>query len=251
MSGMRRGDRRTNSDDNAVRNPRSRQQEPPSPHDIKIRIATLQAQRDEAQQIAKAKEKEAQEAQRLYLEEQQQRQSTLALYQEEQQRYQSTLTLYQEEQQRYQSTLVLYEEAQTQVQTYLTFYEQEKVRNNELLAQYETARTERDRYLMLYNETQAELKLERRSKAGIKGWETRRKRENERLKREIADMAIVLRDSLERKEAAIAHLEELANRMDRIQNLVDSVEDNSDNNPIGLLQKFKLIWQAVKDILAE
>jgi hypothetical protein len=39
--------------------------------------------------------------------------------------------------------------------------------------------------------------------------------------------------------------------MDRIQTLVDSVEEDSQSNPLSLLQKFKRIWQAVKDILAE
>lgn len=128
-----------------------------------------------------------------------------------------------EEQQRYQSTLVLFQKAQA----------------------------ERDQYFTLYNEAQAELKFERRSKASIKGWETRRKRENERLKQEIGEMVVLLRDSIERKDQAIGHLEEMATRMDRIQNLVDSVEDTTDTTPIGMVQKFKRIWDAIREILAE
>jgi hypothetical protein len=103
----------------------------------------------------------------------------------------------------------------------------------------------------LYTEAQAELKQERRSKAGIKSWETRRKRENERLKQEIGEMTLLLRDSLERKDAAINNLEALADRMDRIQHLVDSVEGETTNNPVGLVQKMNRIWRAIKDILAE
>ncbi len=106
-------------------------------------------------------------------------------------------------------------------------------------------------YLGLYNETKAELKHERRSKASIKGWETRRKAENERLKREIAQMVVLLRQSLESKDEAVNSLYVVAERMDRIQSLVDSVEEETTNNPMGLVQKFKRIWLAIKDILSE
>lgn len=198
---------------------------------------TLRSQRDEALQSAE-------QTHHLYLEEQK---KSL----EEQQRYRSTLTLYQEAKQQYESTQVLYQEAQDKAQSYLVLYDEAKARNSELFAQYETVQTERDQYLVLYNEAQGQLKFERRSKASIKGWETRRKRENELLKREIAEMTLLLRDSLERKEAAIDQLEELASRMDRIQTLVDSVGEETSTNPVGLLQKFKRIWQAIQDILAE
>ncbi|MBD2463847.1 hypothetical protein H6G89_22865 [Oscillatoria sp. FACHB-1407] len=156
-----------------------------------------------------------------------------------------------EAQQQYKSTLVLYEEAQSQAQSYLVLYNEEQAKSSELLVKYEQAQVETQHYITLYNESQSQLKFERRSKAGIKSWETRRKRENERLKQEIGEMALLLRDSLERKDEAISNLESLADRMDRIQNLVDSVEDTSEGNPLGLLQKLKRIWQAVKDILAE
>lgn len=220
---MRRADRRDDSRDNSERNPQSKQSEPISAHESRQLLMTLRAQKNELQQKVQETEQQAEQTRHLYL----------------------------EEQQRYQTTLTLYQEVQTQAQSYLTLYDQEKARSSELLVKYETAQAEREQYLTLYNEAHTQLKFERRSKAGIKGWETRRKRENELLKREIAEMTILLRDSLDRKEEAIGHLDELANRMDRIQRLVDSVEGESDSNPIGVIQKFKRIWQAVKDILAE
>lgn len=251
MPGMRRGDRRDDSYDNAARNPRSRQSEPLSAHESRQLLMTLRVQRDELKQKVTETEQQAEQSYQLYLEEQQRYQTTITLYQEEQQRYQTTLTLYQEEQHKYQSTLTLYQEAQTQAQSYLALYDQEQARTSELLIQFETVQAERDQYLTLYQEAESQLKFERRSKAGIKGWETRRKRENERLKQEIGEMALLLRDSVARRDAAIGNLEELANRMDRIQNLVDSVDAAATDTPIGLLQKFKRIWHAIQDILAE
>lgn len=220
---MRRNDRRDENHDNQVRNPHGRQVEPPNAHEMKQLLMTLRAQKDELRQKVQETEQQAEQNHHLYL----------------------------EEQQRYQSTLTLYQEAETQAQSYLALYDQEKARNSELLVKFEIVQTERDQYITLYNEAQSQLKYERRSKAGIKGWETRRKRENERLKQEIGEMTVLLRDSLTRRDAAITNLEELATRMDRIQSLVDSVEDGSADSPIGLLQKFKRIWQAIQDILAE
>lgn len=57
-----------------------------------------------------------------------------------------------------------------------------------MFTKYEAVNSEREMYLTLYNEAKAELKHERRSKANIKGWKTRKKAENEKLKREIAQM---------------------------------------------------------------
>jgi CRISPR/Cas system CSM-associated protein Csm2 small subunit len=130
-------------------------------------------------------------------------------------------------------------------------YEAEKVRGDELVIQLNEVQGHRDRYLTLYNESQSELKTERRSKAGVKGWETRRKKENEKLKQEISEMAAVLRDSIERKDEAIDSLYSVAERMDRIQRMVDSVDDDTATNPIGMVQKLQRMWQAVKEILAE
>ncbi|HEY9735012.1 MAG TPA: hypothetical protein V6D06_01975 [Trichocoleus sp.] len=234
---MRRSDRRDDSYDNAVRHPHSRQPESVSPHELKRLLATARAQRDEAKDQAQEKEQQAEQNYQLYVEVQQQ--------------HQSAITLYQEEQQKYQTTLQLYEQAQTETQSYITLYKQEQTRSSELQVKYEEAQAESQRYLVLYNTAQSELKLERRSKAGIKSWETRRKRENERLKQEIAEMAVVLRDSLARKDEAVGHLEELANRMDRIQILVDIAEADTTSNPVGMLNKFRRIWQTIQDILAE
>ena len=220
---MRRADRRDESYDNWINHPHSRQPEPISSRDATQRLVTLRSQNNELRQQVQDGEKQLQQAQHQYL----------------------------EKEQEYQSTVTLYREAQTQAQSYLALYDQEAAKHSELLVKYETVQAERENYLTLYNDAQAQLKFERRSKAGIKGWETRRKRENELLKREIAEMTVLLRDSLSRKEEAIGHLEEMADRMDRIQHLVDSVEQESGNTPVGLLQKFKRIWQAIQDILAE
>ncbi len=171
--------------------------------------------------------------------------------QETVQQVEKTQQLYLEEQQRHQSTLVLYREVQSKAESYLALYNEEKTRSSDLLVKYEQALADSQNYLTLYNEAQSQLKFERRSKAGIKSWETRRKRENERLKQEIGEMTLLLRDSLARKDEAINNLEALAERMDRIQSLVDSVEGESTNNPVNFLQKISRIWQAIKDILAE
>lgn len=248
---MRRADRRNSSHDNQVNNPRSQRSEPISSHESRQRIQTLRAQSNELRQKVQDTEEKANQAHQQYLEEQQRYQSTLMLYQEEQDKYQSTLTLYQEEQHKYQSTLTLYQEAQTQAETYLSRYDEQKARNSELSVHLTKVERDRDEYITLYNQSQEDLKFERRSKAGIKGWETRRKRENERLKKEIGEMTVLLQESIARRDNAIDNLEEVARRMDRIQNLVDSVDDSSADNPVGLVQKFKRIWQAIQDILAE
>lgn len=145
----------------------------------------------------------------------------------------------------------IYLDEQKNYQEALARYNEEKARANELLAKYEEVSSERDNYLTLYNESQTQLKFERRSKASIKGWETRRKAENEKLKQEIAEMVVLLRDSLTSKDEAINNLYVVAERMDRIQSLVDSVEEDTTSNPVGLVQKFKRIWLAVKEILSE
>jgi hypothetical protein len=64
-------------------------------------------------------------------------------------------------------------------------------------------------------------------------------------------MALLLQESLGKKDQAIANLEEMAARMDRIQNLVDSVDGEVTNNPVGMLQKLQRIWTVIKEILAE
>ena len=342
---MKRGDRRTESDDNAANNPTPRKKEPIPYKDLQQRFTTVKIRCDEAQtERDQAKEEIAEKIQQVeeislaYVEEQKKYRSTLTLYQIVEDKYKSAQTLYIEEKRKRQlaieelknrtnelqksntqsqsnfrlyqdseakaqsyltmydlekvkcdaletqckSTLTLYIEEQrkarkgkaaidelegakteaqsyfklqqdskTQAQSYLTMYEAEKVRGDELVIQLNEAQGHRDRYLTLYNETQSELKTERRSKAGVKGWETRRKKENEKLKQEISEMAAVLRDSIERKDEAIDSLYSVAERMDRIQRMVDSVDDDTATNPIGMVQKLQRMWQAVKEILAE
>jgi chromosome segregation ATPase len=130
-------------------------------------------------------------------------------------------------------------------------YNDEKEKAIVLIAKYEEADRDREKYLTLYNQTKNELKSERRSKAGIKSWETRRKQENERLKQEIGEMALLLQDSLARKDEAVNSLYMLAERMDRIQDLVDSVEELPSKTPIGFMKKMQRIFTAIKGIIAE
>ncbi|BAZ42128.1 hypothetical protein NIES4101_80960 [Calothrix sp. NIES-4101] len=184
------------------------------------------------------------EKESLYLQEKEKSQETtsqLVLFQENIQTYEIKVNELNEnvarEQRNYQQALSLYEE--------------EKAKATELVAKYEEVSSERDKYVILYNEVKSELKFERRSKASIKGWETRRKNENERLKKEISDMVVLLRESLTSKDEAINNLYVVAERMDRIQSLMDSVEEETTNSPVGLIQKFQRIWLAIKEILSE
>jgi hypothetical protein len=199
----------------------------------KAKTAELITQRNELQQRAEENQKAAYELIQVRLDLQTYQVKVSDLEESAAQNYQKYL----DEQKNYQEALALYNE--------------EKARANELLVQYEKVSSERDNYLTLYNEAQTQLKFERRSKASIKGWETRRKAENARLKQEIADMVVLLRDSLASKDEAINNLYVVAERMDRIQSLVDSVEEDTTSNPVGLVQKFKRIWSAIKEILSE
>ncbi len=290
---MRRGERRDSNHDNAVNNPRSRQKEPVSYHELKLSLMTVRAnlkeaasQRDEAEQRAKEYQEaatqlvhvqqkiqtyqiEANELKelvaknhRFYTDEQEKHQKTLYLYNEEKVKISQIVNVHQREMQtcqleanelkeRVTQNYQFYIDEQQSHQQTLCLYNEEKARATELLTKYEAVNSKREMYLTLYNESKAELKHERRSKASIKGWETRRKAENERLKREIAQMVVLLRESLESKDEAVNSLYVVAERMDRIQSLVDSVEEETNNNPMGLVQKFKRIWLVIKDILSE
>jgi hypothetical protein len=224
---MKRSDRRDSNHDNAINHPQPKRQEPESMQDLKLRVGTLRANLKE---------------------EQTDHQATRVLYQEAQV-YQP---LYEEEKAKNSTLILKSEEASQKFQQYFSLYSEEKTQNNNLILQVQAAQAETEKYLTLYNASQAELKTERHSKAGIKGWETRRKKENDRLKQEIAEMVLLLRDSMERKEEAMANLENLADRMDRIQSLVGSVEEDSTTaTPLGMIAKFKRIWRAIQEILAE
>ncbi len=286
---MKRSDRGTESDDNAKKNPTSRRQEPTPDKELQQLLKNVRIQRDEAQvELDKSNEKVEEKTRHVEVISSElqgakiQAQSYLTMYDSEKVKgdelriqlnevkiqYKSILTLYAEEQRKglkgkaaideleaaktqAQSYFRLHQDSQTQTQSYLTMYEAEKVRGDELVIQLNEVQGHRDRYLTLYNETQSELKTERRSKAGVKGWETRRKKENQKLKQEISEMAIVLRDSMERKDEAINSLYSVAERMDRIQRMVDLVDDDPATNPIGMVQKLQRMWQAIKEILAE
>lgn len=237
MSGMPRADRRNSNDDNTLNHPYSRREEPASPRELNQLLTTVRSQRDEAKSAQDKAEQHLQETTAQLVHVQQEFQTSRFEVDEWKERTTQNHQLYLCEQQKYQQTLCLYDE--------------EKVRATELLAKYEEADAQSTQYLTLYNESQAQLKYERHSKAGVKGWETRRKLENKRLKQEIAEMTILLRDSLERKGEAVENLYIVAERMDRIQRLVGSIEEESTNTPVGLLQKLRQIWLAIKDILAE
>lgn len=216
---MRRSDRRDDNYDNEMKYPRSGREEPSSPHELSQQLRNVRAQRDEWQQ--RARENEEAGTKLVHV------------------------------QQKFETLQVESTQLKESYQVTLSLYEEEKTKAIELLTKYQEVDAERSKYLTLYNEAQVELKTERKSKSGIKGWETRRKRENERLKQEIAEMTVMLRESLERKDEAVDHLYNLAERMDRIQKLVDLVEDEPRTNPIGLVQKFKRIWLAIREIIAE
>jgi succinylglutamate desuccinylase len=222
---MRRADRRTASDDHAINHPKAKPSTPTtvSANELRQLLMTVRADRDEAKGQVLEKTREIEETQQLF----------------------------QKQREKLESTLVLYQESQEQVTAYLALYTDEKTRSSEFEVKYNEARQESENYLALYKQIEQELKVERRSKAGIKSWETRRKRENERLKQEIGQMALLLQESLGKKDQAIANLEEMAARMDRIQNLVDSVDGEVTNNPVGMLQKLQRIWTVIKEILAE
>ena len=134
-------------------------------------------------------------------------------------------------------------------QNTLYLYKNEKAKATEFIAKYKAVDAQRVQYLTLYGEAQTQLKYERRSKAGIRGWETRRKNENERLKQEIAEMVILLRESLTRKDEAVNNLYGLADRMDKIQKIVDFVDEGI--TPVDRIQKLRRIWVVLKDILGE
>jgi hypothetical protein len=154
-------------------------------------------------------------------------------------------------QQQLQTTQLSIIEWEGRAQENYQLYLDEQTRAIELQFKYEEADTQRMKYLALYNETQELLKYERRSKAGIKGWGTRRKQENERLKQQISDMVVLLRESLERQQDSTNYLYLVGDRLDRIQRLMDFAEQESSQDPAKLLEKLMRVWLLVQKILAE
>ena len=244
MTGMRRGDRRDANDDNARRNIHIPQHEPTSMEELRQRLLEARAERIRTETERDQIKSELEEKNNSLVE----KSTELVHVQQAFQAAQLEVATWQEKtNQNHQLYLT---EQQNHQQT-LTLYDQERAKVNEWAAKYAEVEAQSNNYLALYNEAQIQLKYEKRSKAGIKGWETRRKQVNQRLKQEIGEITILLRESLSQKDEALENLYLFADRMDKIQKLVDSVEGESSDNPIGLLQKLKRIWLSIKDILAE
>jgi hypothetical protein len=227
---MKRNDRRDENYDNSIKHPQAKRKEPASSRELEQLLGTVRAQRDEAKQSLK-------DASSQLVVVQDELQVSDGKVREWEEQATQNHQFYLGEQEKYQNTLCLYNE--------------ERSKASELLVKYEEADAQRGKYLTLYNETKTLLIQERRSKAGIKGWETRRKQENQKLKQEIAEMVVVLQESLQKKDEAIDSLYSMADRMDRIQKLVDLVDDEPTNTPAGLVPKLGRIWMAIKNILAE
>ncbi len=227
---MKRSDRRDENDDNSIKHPQPKRKEPASTRELEQLLGTVRWQRDEAKH-------NLQETSSQLVLVQDELQVSVGRVREWEDQATQNQQFYLGEQEKYQKTLCLYNEERSKV--------------NELLVKYQEVDTQRDKYLTLYNETKTLLSQEKRSKAGIKGWETRRKQENQRLKQEIAEMVVILKESLEKKDEAIDSLYSMADRMDRIQKLVDMVDDEPVDTPAGLVPKLSRIWMAIKNILAE
>lgn len=209
---MKRGDCRDANHNNAVNNPCLRQKEPASSHKLELSLMTVPSNLEETA-------------------------SQLVHVQQE-------IQTYQIEANKLKKCIA---------QNY-RFYIGEQENSKNMLYLYtkdELVNSEREMYLNLYNKANAELNHKQHSKTSIKGWQTRRKVENEQLKWEIAQMVVLLRESLDSKDETVNSLYVVAERMDRIQSLVDSVEEETTNNPMGLVQKFKRIWLVIKDIVFE
>ena len=110
-------------------------------------------------------------------------------------------------------------------QNTLFLYNEEKSKSAELLTKYIEADTQQAKYLSLYTESQLKLKEAIKTIAGLRGWSTRRKKENENLKQKISGMVVQLRDSYTREDEAIRNLYGLAERMDKIQKILDPINE--------------------------
>lgn len=244
MSGMRRSDRKDSSDDNASKNLHVPQHEPTSNEELKQRLTQANSKRIKTETERDRIQSELEERNQSL----EKKSSELVHVQQAFQAAKQDVETWQEKS--HQNHQLYFVEQQNHQQT-LGRYEQEKAKSTEWIAKYEAVEAQRDKYITLYDEAQTQLKYERRSKAGIKGWETRRKQENQRLKQEIGELAALVRESLSREDKALESLSLFADRMDKIQTLVNSVEGESPDNPLGLLQKIKLILRSIRDIMSE
>jgi hypothetical protein len=114
---------------------------------------------------------------------------------------------------------------QQEFQNTLFLYNEEKSKSTEFFAKYIEADAQQIKYFDLYSESQLQLKEARKTIAGLRGWSTRRKKENENLKQEISGMVVQLRESYTREDEAIKNLYGLADRMDKIQKILDPVNE--------------------------
>jgi uncharacterized coiled-coil DUF342 family protein len=137
------------------------------------------------------------------------------------------------------------ESEQKEYQNTLFLYNEEKSKSTELLAKYIEADTQQVKYLSLYNESQLQLKEARKTIAGLRGWSTRRKKENENLKQEISGMVIQLRESYTREDNAFRNLYGLADRMDKIQKILEPV--NEVNVSVEQLARISVLLKVILD----
>jgi hypothetical protein len=119
---------------------------------------------------------------------------------------------------------------------------------DEFKREFEKAESNRVRYLTLYNESQTELKYERESKAGIESWKTRLQLENQKLKQEIAEMTVLLGESLAKKDQAINSLYALAQDMEQNQQLVDSLRSQRDDFQFKFNHEQKCLQETVTQL---
>jgi chromosome segregation ATPase len=130
-------------------------------------------------------------------------------------------------------------------QNTLFLYNEEKSKSAELLLKYIDANAQQAKYLDLYTESQVKLKEARKTIAGLRGWSTRRKKENDNLKQKISGMVVQLRDSYIREDEAIQNLYGLAERMDKIQKILDPV--NEEYVSVEQLTRISILLKVILD----
>jgi hypothetical protein len=134
---------------------------------------------------------------------------------------------------------------QQEFQNTLFLYNEEKSKSAELLLKYIDANAQQAKYLDLYTESQVKLKEARKTIAGLRGWSTRRKKENDNLKQKISGMVVQLRDSYIREDEAIQNLYGLAERMDKIQKILDPV--NEEYVSVEQLTRISILLKVILD----
>jgi hypothetical protein len=134
---------------------------------------------------------------------------------------------------------------QQEFQNTLFLYNEEKSKATEFLTKYIEADAQQVKYFALYSESQLQLKEARKTIAGLRGWSTRRKKENDNLKQKISEMVVQLRDSYIREDEAIQNLYGLAERMDKIQKILDPV--NEEYVSVEQLTRISILLKVILD----